>query len=108
MEINPQQFDRSDFDQITRGKLSKERLEAFKCIDCGMVLLGIPDCHFVMYDPKNLKRSVLYNRPEPFKCPNCRAVFPQAFLAASDDNRYEVSVDEVANSAWNLILKKKF
>jgi hypothetical protein len=101
------EMDREEFDNRTRARWKRERLEVFKCAGCGLIHVGVPDCHKAMVNPEELSMTVGYNLPSPFKCGRCERLFPPGFLAPTTEVDYRVSVEEFRSSAWVWLLRPK-
>ena len=105
MNINDQQIDREVFDLETNNRFRGEPLESFKCKKCNLLFIGLPDCHLAFYDPREIKKTITYNRPETLKCPNCGYVFPSTFLAPENIKDHEITAEVLLKSDWGRLLK---
>ena len=94
-------INREAFDLRTKGKWKNEILEIFKCGNCALLFLGIPDAHTVLPDPLNLDHVLGYNRPQKLICPQCdKEVYNRRL---SDRSKNEITPEEFLKSPWNWL-----
>ena len=105
MEIEQNQINEMLFNSATENRFLNEPVESFKCPQCGLIFIGLPDCHFAFYDANDLNQRTEYNRPKQFKCPKCDYTFPTGFLALENVNDHDTTFDMLKDSQWNWILK---
>jgi len=106
MKINKNQLNVEKFNSLTQMKWANEQLEAFKCNNCGLIVLGIPDCHVAFFEPSNLNKTIPYNLPRKIYCPNCKAIW----YDYPKDEKYkteDITLEELLSSDWNKIFSKK-
>ena len=106
MEIDLNLLNISKFDDLTDGKFVNERLEFFKCRQCDLIVVGIPDRHIVLIDPFDLKKNMEYNLARIIKCPNCKAVWYH-FIQDKGYKVDNVSLEELLSSNWKEVFSKK-
>jgi hypothetical protein len=101
IEINEEEFNKR-----SKGKWKGEHFELFKCKNCFLIIFGIPDCHYALFDPENLEMKISYNFPHKTKCPNCACVVYDP-LNKQNELTLPVSLEDITGSKWNWLLKQK-
>jgi hypothetical protein len=104
MKENSLDLDR--FHVLTNEKWVNEPLEFFKCNNCDLIVIGLPDCHLALIDPENLNKKIDYNLPKKVHCPNCNIVW----YDFQEDKKYKViniTPEELLASNWGEIFDRK-
>lgn len=78
--------------------VSEQDVEAFECLGCKHVVIGIPAEHTVYYDPEDSRRASFYNGAGPIKCPICEAVWYR--FGYREYRVRTVSTEELSQSKW--------
>ena len=105
MEIDPNIINIEKFNQLTKNKWINESLEFFKCNQCSLIVVGVPDSHIALFDSSDLTKKIQYNLPRKIKCPSCKAIWYDLRM-----NGYEIediSIDKFLSSNWKLIFNNK-
>lgn len=88
-----------EFNSITKNKYVNEHMEFLKCLECSLILVGIPDCHIAFYDSNNLKKTIGYNLPRHVRCPKCKSTWYK--LGMDHWELKSATAEEAKNSDWN-------
>ena len=106
MQLDNSEINIVEIEQKTGLNYGNEFIEAFKCPQCSLIFIGLPDCHIAFYNSNNLKKKITYNRPEKLNCPCCNFTFPDTFMWATTKYKFEISLSEIAKSEWKWLLRK--
>ncbi|MCP4256529.1 MAG: hypothetical protein GY774_03270 [Planctomycetes bacterium] len=106
MKISENELNSKEFNIATHNKWKNEPLEFFKCSNCSLIIVGIPDCHIALSDPSNLNTKIKYNLPRRISCPKCRAVWYDGHQIKKYKVE-DVTVEELLSSGWGNIFTKE-
>ena len=106
MKISENELNLGNFNTLTNSKWLNEPLEFFKCKNCNLIVIGIPDCHTALTDPNDLNKSISYNLPRKISCPNYNDIWYD-YPNEQNYNTDDISLEELFSSDWNKIFSKK-
>jgi rubredoxin len=104
--MNEDTLNLAEFNSRSNGKWENEPIEIFKCNNCKLIFIGLPDCHTALIDPTNLDKIISYNLPRKIVCPNCNILWYDIDKKDIGYRVEDVSTDELRSSGWHWLLKE--